>query len=201
MKGDKWKPTLHGPQGRSNEYHDQPVSQFSCKWYLVFQVLFYFVSMALCKSLNLIVTSMQFNTMQFYLHHFVSVLLWDRNVVFDSTVQNTVRLQFSWLSSSLHTQMITAWAVPCQTFYQHKADYGTEVNGTVLNYMVEYLFIIYTANICASCNFSFNFLEGKRIAFYLLSSFFCIAGKKVRVSLFLSPPLWVPAVLHGGIYK
>lgn len=29
----------------------------------------------------------------------------------------------------------------------------TEFNGNTLNYMVEYLFIIYTANFYASCNF------------------------------------------------
>lgn len=59
-----------------NTTTDLSVSQFSsCKWYPVFRVLVYFVSVALCKSSGLIATSMHVNTIQFYLHPFVSVFL------------------------------------------------------------------------------------------------------------------------------
>lgn len=113
----------------------------------------------------------------------------DRNVVLNSTVQNALGPHGCPLACTLRQEQLELFhARPSTSTRQY---HGTEFNGNTLNYMFEYLFIIYMQNFMphVTSGFFFFFFQGKIISFYLLLLFFCIAGKKGRVSLFLSPPL------------
>lgn len=161
MKGaEKWKPTLHGPKGISNEYHHWSV----CVPVLQLQIVLS-LSRSCVMSLRLYVnpqallphlcrlTQYSFMCIPSF-QYFSTEVKWKIQVsVFAPWIKmwSSIPLYKIQWSSSFHGLF------HARSFTSTTQCHGIEINGTTLNYMDEYLFIIHTTNIYASCNFSFFF--------------------------------------------
>lgn len=125
---------------------------------------------------SLIVTSMQVNTTQFYLLPLFQCFFKKEDELNLQASDSGPSIEMCSFVALYKTQWAPSvhgcplaytlrWWQPemfhARPFTSTKQCHGTEVSVTTLNYMVEYLFIICTANIYASANFNFTFFKRK----------------------------------------